>query len=292
MTLLSRREALLLSAAVMAASGAASAQTAAGPPLVWNLTDLYPSDAAWSVELDAVEKALPSVAARKGTLGKSAASLKAALQAISDLNRRTNRLGVYAGLKADEDLQIAANQERRQLSIALYGKLAEATAWVNPELLKVGAKTIKGFLAADPGLAKFRFGILDTLRQAPHTLDPAGEALLASTAQVQSGPQDVRSQLFLSDIPWPEVEFSIGKVRVDSQGYSKVRELPDRAERKKAMDVFFGTISTYESSLGAALSSQVQVDIFGARARKYESAVAAAMAPNALPVSVYRTLVA
>ena len=292
MTGLSRREALLLSAAALTVGGVANAQPASGPPTVWDLTDLYPSDAAWDAERVAVEKALPSLAAFKGKLGESAAELKAASIAISDLNKRVSRLGVYAGLKADENLQIAANQERRQLSIALYGKLGEATSWVNPEILAVGAARIKAFLAADPGLARFRFGLLDTLRLAPHTLDPAGEALLAATAQVQSGPQDIRSQLFLSDIPWPEVQFSTGKVRLDSQGYSTARALPDRADRKKAFDTFFGTISTYESSLGSALSAQVQVDIFGAKARKYDSAVAAALAPNAIPVGVYKTLVA
>lgn len=292
MTGFSRREALLLSAAAVAVGGSAQAQAAGGPPTVWDLADLYPSDAAWAAERAAVEKALPSLAAYKGKLGASAVSLKAASQAISDLNKRVSRLGVYAGLKADENLGVAANQERRQLSIALFGKLAEATAWVNPEILKAGAKRIEGFLAADPGLAKFRFGLLDILRQAPHTLDPAGEALLASSAQVQSSPQDIRSQLFLSDVPWPEIQLSSGKIRLDSQGYSKARTSPDRAERKRVFDTFFGTISTYESSLGAALSSQVQVDIFGAKARKYPSAVAAALAPNAIPVGVYKTLVA
>ena len=282
----------MLSAAALAASGAAQAQGAGGPPTVWDLTDLYPSDGAWTAERNAVEKALPSLAAFKGKLGTSAASLKAASQAISDLNKRTQRLAVYAGLKADENLGVAANQERRQLANALFGKFAEAVAWVNPEILTVGAAKLKRFLAADPGLAKFRYGLLDIVRLAPHTLNPAGEALLASSAQVQSGPNDIRSQLFLSDIPWPEVQFAAGKIRLDSQGYSKARTSQDRAERKKAFDNFFGTISTYESSLGAALSAQVQVDIFGARARKYPSAVAAALAPNALPVAVYKTLVA
>lgn len=288
----SRREALLVSAAALAAGGSARAQSAVTPPTVWDLTDLYPSDTAWSAERDAVEKALPGLQAFKGKLGESAATLKAASTAISDLNKRAARLNVYAGLKADENLQVAANQERRQLSTALNGKLAEATAWVSPEILTIGSARINSLLAADPGLARFRFGLLDTLRQAPHTLDPAGEALLAANAQVQSGPNDIRSQLFLSDIPWPEITLASGKVRLDSQGYSTARSSPDRAERKRAFDTFFGTVSTYESSLGAALSSQVQVDIFGARARKYESAVAAALAPNAIPVSVYKTLVA
>jgi oligoendopeptidase F len=295
---LSRRDALMLSAAAISAgawatTGAARAQAqAAAPATVWDLSDLYPSDAAWTAEHDAVEKALPGLAAYKGKLGESAATLKAASIAMSDLNKRVTRLGVYAGLKADENLQVAANQERRQLAVALGGKLGEATAWVNPELLTVGRAKIEGFLAADPGLARFRFGLLDVLRLAPHTLDPAGEDLLALTSQVQSGPQDIRSQLFLSDIPWPDLQLSTGKLRIDSQGYSQARTSPDRAERKKVFDTFFGAMSTYESSLGSALSAQVQVDIFGAKARKYESSAASALAGNNIPVGVYRTLVA
>ena len=295
MTDLSRRDALALSAALATLAAlptAADAQAQADPPSVWDLTELYPSDAAWSAERDAVEKAMGGIAAYKGRLGESAATLKAASLAISDLQKRTNRLAVYAGLKADEDLQVAVNQERRSMSIALFGKLAEAAAWVNPELLSVGRAKIEGFIAADPGLARFRFGLMDVFRLAPHTLDPAGENLLALSAQVQSGPTDIRSQLFLSDIPWPEVQLAGGKVRIDSQGYTAKRGGPDRAERKLVMDTFFKAASAYESSLGSALAAQVQVDLFGAKARKSDSAVAAALAGNDIPVAVYRTLVA
>jgi len=294
MTEVSRRDALLLaSAATLAVALPAQGQPAAGPPTLWDLTDLYPTDDAWNAERAAIEAALPGLAAYRGRLGDSAAGLKTALTAISDLDRRVNRLSTYAGLKADADLGVSANQERRQLATALEGKLQEAVAFVNPEILSLGAARIDGFLASEPALARFRFGLKDTLRQAPHTLDPAGEALLASGAQVLGGPRAIRSQLFLSDIPWPEATFAVGgKLRVDAQGYTAVRGSPERADRKLAMDTFFGAIKTYESSLGASLATQVQADIFQARARKYDSAVAAALAPRALPVGVYRTLVA
>ncbi len=292
MTDLSRREALLLSAAALSLAGAPAALAADGLATTWDLTQLYPDDAAWTAERLAVEQALPTIGAFKGRLGESAATLRTALQTISDLDRRVSRLGVYAGLKGDEDLSVSANQERRQLSIALYGKLGEATAFVAPEVLGVGAARIDGFLAAEPGLSRFAFGLRDILRQAPHTLDNAGEALLASTTRVMSSPREIRSQLFLSDLPWTETTFSTGKVRVDPQAYAVVRALPDRAERKKAMDTFFGAIAPFESSLGAALSAEVQGNIFRARARRFESAVASSLADTNIPVGVYTTLVA
>jgi oligoendopeptidase F len=286
------RRAVLITAAAAAAPRALAQAPAAAPPAVWDLTPLYADDAAWQAEFASVQQALPGLAAHKGRLGGSAGELKAALQAISDLNRRVSRLATYAGLKADEDLRVAANQELRQKSVALGAELSEATAWVNPEILTLGTGKVAALLAADPGLAKFRFGLLDTLRLAPHTLDPAGEALLAQAIQPLSAAQEVRSQLVLSDIPWPEIELPTGKVRLDQQGYTAARALPDRAVRKRVMDTYFGAIATYQSSLGAALNGQVQADIFTAKARHYDSAIAAALAPNNIAVEVYRTLVA
>lgn len=291
MTDLSRRAALILAGAAAAAPGLALAADPA-LPTTWDLTRLYPSDAAWEAERQAVEAELPRLLAFKGRLGESAATFRAASEAMSAVVKRQLRLFVYATLKADEDLGVAANQERRQTANALNAKVGEATAWVSPEILTMGAAKVEAFLKSDPALAKFRFGYESTLRQAPHTLDDAGEALLAAASNPLNGPQAIRSQLVLTDIPWPEVEVSGRKQRLDLQGYSQARAAPDRAERKKVFDTFFGTFKRYESSLGAALGAKIDGDVFNARARKYPTALAAAVDGPNIPESVYRTLVA
>lgn len=288
---LSRRQALALSlAATLAPTLVRAAQADAST--VWNLTDLYASDAAWTAEQKAVQADLPKLTAFKGRLGESPAVLREALQTGSDLAKRVGRLSVYASLKADEDLQNAPNQERRALAAALSSQFGEAQAWVDPELLALGPEKIRAALAAEPGLAKFRFYLENLIRLEPHTLDTKGEALLAAAGQPLGGPEQIRSQLVLSDMPWPEIELSSGKLRVDSQGYTIGRNSPVRAERKLVFDTFFGTFKAYESSLGAALAAQVQGDIFKAKARSYASALEASLAPDNIPVAVYRTLVA
>jgi len=297
MTDFSRRDALLAAAATgaFALSSPAFALAASdkAQTIMWDLTDLYPNDAAWSAERDAVLKQLPSIGGYKGKLGQSAASLKAALTAVSDIGRKVSRLYVYAGLKADEDLRIAPNQERRQLATDLYTAYGEAAAWMNPEILTVGRKTIEGFLAADPGLARFRFQLEDTLRMAAHTLSAESEAVLAGSSAALAGPYDIRNQLTASDIPWPEVALSNGKkVRLDNQGYTLNRDATVRADRKLVFDKFFGEYGSFKSSLGASLVSQIKGETFTARARKYSSALGAALDGPRLPEAVYRTLVA
>lgn len=295
----SRRE---LIAAASAAAAAASlsggvpafAQTAGGHvPETWDLRDLYPSDAAWQAERKSIQAAIPTLLRYKGKLGRSAAELRAALQAGSDLNRRTSRLYIYASLSGDLDLKNAPNQERRQQAQDAFTALGEATSWVGPEVLAVGAPKIRSFVRSDKGLAKFRFFLENTLRQAPHTLSPEGEALLASAGTPLSGPNDIRVQLVSSDIPRPTVTLSDGsKIKLDDQGYTIARSSPVRADRKLVYDQFWASYKAFESSLGASLASQVKGEMFQAKARKYSSALQWALSGDNIPEGVYRSLIA
>lgn len=198
---LSRREMLISSALVSAVTAApvrAFAQAAGGEAVAaaaaWDLSEIYPSDAAWETERQAILKVIPSLAAQKGTLGNSAEALRAALQAQSDVNKRAARLYTYASLKADEDLRVAPNQERKQQAQDVFTALGEATAWTNPEIVALGSAKVNALIAADPGLKKFAFGLRDTLRAAPHILTPSEEQLLASAGSPLSGPQDIRGR--------------------------------------------------------------------------------------------------
>ena len=293
----SRREMLASAAATAALAGGVSsvamAQTTARGAATWDLSDIFPSDAAWETERQAFLKALPGVKTFQGKLGESAATLQSALQAQSDLNRRAARLYAYASLKADEDVRVAPNQERQQQAQDAFTALGEATSWTSPEIVALGSARINALIAADAGLNKFAFGLRDILRTASHTLSPAEEKLLASAGSPLAGPQDIRDQLTSSDIPRPTVKLSDGKgVRLDDQGYTLARGVPNRADRKMVFDKFWASYKAFENSLGASLAAKVKGDMFGAKARHYDSALQGALDGNNLPEAVYRSLIA
>ncbi|TPG20905.1 oligoendopeptidase F [Sphingomonas koreensis] len=260
----------------------------------WDLTDIYPSDAAWDAARKQALAAIPGLAKYKGTLGTSADTLAAALVAQSDLGRTIARIYTYISLKSDADVRVAANQEKQAQAIDLYTAFGEATSWVAPEILTVGAAKIDRFVAANDTLKqRFDFYLANILREASHTLSPEGEMLLAGTSAPFSGPQDIRSQLVASDIPWPTITLSDGqKVRLDDQGYTLHRDAPVRADRKAVFDAFFGEYGQFQSSLGASYLSHIKGDVYEAKARKYPTSLAASLSGNNIPESVYRTLVA
>jgi oligoendopeptidase F len=298
---LSRRQMLLTGGAATVAATAPSrvfAQAAGAVPAAsgaaWDLRDIFPSDAAWEAERQSLLAAITKLKAQKGTLGRSPAAMRAALEAQSDANKRASRLYAYASLKADEDRRIAVNQERKQQGQDVFTALGEATAWTNPEIVAMGSKKVNAFINADPTLRKrFAFGLRDALRLAKHTLSPSEEAMLASAGSALSGPQDIREQLASSDIPRPKVKLSDGReIRLDDQGYQQGRTAPNRADRKLVFDRYWASYKAFENSLGAGLAAQAKGALFAAKARHYDSALQAALDGSNLPEAVYRSLIA
>lgn len=258
----------------------------------WDLSDLYSDVATWDQARSKILGSIDAINARKGTLGKSADSLYQALQLISDTNREATRIYIYASLNADEDLRISETQERRQLVQTMAAKLGEATAWVNPEILRIGDQKIRKFIKADKRLAPFAFGLEDTLRNADHTLGDEAEHTLSYFSESLDAPSNIYSLVANSDIPWPMVKMSDGKeYRIDAQGYGRWRGSDNRDDRKKAFDAYWNTWKSYRNSVGMILSSYFQGQVAMAKARKFDSVLQRELFDDNLPEDVYRTLV-
>jgi oligoendopeptidase F len=264
------------------------------PAYMWDLSDLYPSADAWEAERTRLKTAVEGFDTYKGTLGHSAKDMLAALAAFSDAQRAGARLAAYAGLKADEDVRIAQNQERQQLSAALQTLYNEKTSWVTPELLAVGADKVHAFEKAEPELARrFGFYLDNVLRQAPHTLSNESEAVLASAGDVLAQPNAIYSVLANAEAPFPTVKLSDGTTVTIGQGtYAKFRQSANRADRKAVFDAFWGMWKKYEGTLGATLTAQVMGEVFNAKVRHYPNSLAAAVFADNMPEAVYRQLVA
>ncbi len=81
----------------------------------WNLTDIYPSDAAWKEAKQrlaetnpAAERnvSIPLLEKYKGTLGSSAQQLLGCLDLVTELNKEFSRLYSYASMSLDQDTKV------------------------------------------------------------------------------------------------------------------------------------------------------------------------------------------
>jgi oligoendopeptidase F len=283
---------LFIALAVVAAP--ASAETPVVTAETWQLADLYTDTGPWDAARGEVEAELETLATFAGRLGqKNGAVLLEFLDLRYALRRKLGRVYSYASNGASENTRDSEAQSRRLVASALFTKLGETTAFVEPELLRLGADAVRKMLRKQEGLATYRFPIEEVLRSAPHTLDEQGEALLASAGELRQGPFSAYRVLANADMPWPTATLADGtEVELTQSAYRAHRSSPLRADREFVFNTYFDGWKRFEATSGALLDAQVRADRFDATARGYPSSLAASLAPNALPEAVYRTLVA
>ena len=258
----------------------------------WNLADLYPSVQAWRDDAARVHADLKSFAACRGHLAESAARLKSCLERYSALAKRLAKLDVYASQLLAEDTGVAESTELNEDARRLRNEVDRTSAFVRPELLRAGRERLEKLLALDPGLAPYRHHVDNIVRMAPHTLDARGESLVATFDLSRRAASSTYTILSNADMPWPTVRLSDGKeVRLDQAAYTDLREAPNRDDRKRVFDAFWGKWKEFERTYGVTFHESLKKDTVYTRVRNYPSTLARALDRERLPRAVYETLI-
>jgi oligoendopeptidase F len=260
--------------------------------LKWNTADLYASEDAWYQAKDAVAARVPKLADFQGRLGASADAFHTALSTMIAVDQDLTKLQVYASMRGDEDTRLAKPMEMNQVVDQLAVQFSSTTAYVEPEILALGAEKVNGFIAADPRLAPYKPYLDEILRYAPHTLS-ASEEKVASQAGIMADNAGRAYRTFKdADLPYPEITLSTGEtVRLDAQAYTKYRASTNRADRDKVFQAFFSSFKNFERTLGTTLDGEVKTHLFNKDVHKYGSCLEASLFNSNVPVSVYQQLI-
>ncbi|MEA2338996.1 MAG: oligoendopeptidase [Thermoanaerobaculia bacterium] len=281
-------------ASLAASAGFAQSKERADIPEAskWRLTDIYASDDAWRAAKDKLVARIAEAKKLKGTLGQSPAQLATGLMLISDLNKEFSRIYVYAAMISDQDTRDTKYRAMKQEMDQLASSFGADTSFVEPEILKIDRATIDSFIAKEPKLAPYTFYLHDLLRRQTHTLSEPEEKIIADAGLMSSAPSDVYGVFTNADFPFPTVTLADGTTRkLDQATFSVSRSLPNRDDRKKVFEAYFGALGDYRGTIGTALNAEVQKDLFYMRARKYSSTLEQALDTDTIPTSVYTKLI-
>jgi oligoendopeptidase F len=258
----------------------------------WDLSSLFKSDAEWETALTQWEAMFDGYAAFRGRLGESAQTLAEMLQFDANVDRLSDRLGCYAGLRAAEDQANSQYQNMRGRFSAAATRAAEASSFIRPELMAIPVARMDAFLAS-PKLLDWRLELDRTLRYRPHTLSDGEEKLLAMQGQMAQAAPDIFRQLHDSDMKWPAIENEKGeKIELGHSSFSAFLHSPERAVRKNAFHTYYQQYEAHRNTLAAALNGSNQRDHYYAKARHYSTARESALFQDNMPVSVYDNLIA
>ena len=129
-------------------------------------------------------------------------------------------------------------------------------------------------------------------RKKDHTLSAECEALLAAAGQLSQAPDEIFSMLNDADMTYPDAVDSEGKKHPVTHGtFIPLMMSPDRTLRESTFRSLYGVYGQYLNTSAAVLTSQMQQLQFFANARRYPSALHAALDHTEVPVEIYHNLI-
>lgn len=258
----------------------------------WNLSDFFVSDSVWENSLEKLKARVPEIERFQLKLGESAENLAQCLALNDTLGMQAHRHYVYAALKLDEDNRVGKYQEMRDKAYMIYSQLGQATAFMEPEILKIPDEKLRSFLAANSSLALYRFYLEDIIRRKAHIRSEEVEEALALASPVTAGPNRVFTMANDADIKFPNVKDENGQeIELTRGRFGQILESPDRNLRRAASDAYNDTYKKYMNTMSATLAASVNGDIFYTKTRGYNTCLERALDNDSIPESVFRNLI-
>lgn len=257
----------------------------------WDLASLFADDAAWEQAFRKWERRLAGYPRFRGQLNTDPATLAACLKFDAEIERWAERLGGYAYLKAAEDQA----DSRYQAMLARFQNVAtragEAASFIRPEILAISAARLHQWCEAKE-LKPYRLLLQRLLRYKRHTLGKKEEELLAMQGEMAQTASRAFRQLHDADLRFGSITNERGeRVELSNATFLQTLHSPQRSVRRAAFTQYYQQFQAHENTLAATLSGSIHADVYYARARGYESSLAAALFPDNVPQAVYDNLI-
>ena len=260
--------------------------------LKWDLSRVFKNDQEWEQEYKQVAQEIKNLSKFKGTLAKSGKELYEGITEILAVNRRLEKVYVYATMSSDVDTSNTHYLGFVAKAQSLANQMSAAIAFVDPEILSIPAKKLTKFMQDEPRLENYRHRLEQITQKRPHTLPANEEKIIADAGDAMGTSANTFNVLTNSDMEYGYVQDEDGEmVQLSDVLYSLLIQSQDRKVRKNAFDVMYASYGQFENSLASTLSGEVKAHNFNARVHKYNSAREAALSENSVPTAVYDTLI-
>lgn len=257
----------------------------------WAIEDLYAEDAAWERDYHKVLKMAEKIKAYQGKLSQGADTLYKFMQKYEEMEKLSEKVYVYANQRLHENTGNAIYQGLVAKAQNMMVSIGEAVSFFEPELLAI-PEDIYQEMIQNKRLRPYEHYFAETRRQRTHILTREMEELLALSAEVTEGPQEIFSMFNNADIKFPEVRGAKGELLpLTHATYIALLENSNRSIREQAFKNLYGIYEKNKNMLAAVYQASVKADVFQAKARKYNSAREMALDASNIPLSVYDNLI-
>ncbi|MFW6022632.1 MAG: oligoendopeptidase F [Halanaerobiaceae bacterium] len=258
----------------------------------WNLEDIYQDDNKWNKDFDKVKNMIKKLDEYKGNLVSDSKRLYQGLELIMEIEEIVSRLYAYAHMRQDENTANQIYQGLYNRAQSLNNEVNSATSFMVPEIITLSQEEVENFLEKDNNLKLYRQLLENIMRKKEHYLSTEAEKLLAMAGDVTQGPNNIFGMLNNADLTFPTIKNEEGEeVRVTHGRYIDFMQSGERSVRKDAFMSLYSKYDEFINTFASTLNTSVKSHIFYAKARKYDSALEAALDNDNVSVDVYDNLI-
>ncbi|MBO4251086.1 MAG: oligoendopeptidase F [Clostridia bacterium] len=253
----------------------------------WATEDIYKDLNAWEEDFKKIAK--PDFSVFRGKLG-SVKGFSECAEKQEEYEKVLEKLSVYAYMKHDENTKDSVYDALLNRVNSVAVKFSAETSFVIPELISLDKSVLESYIK-DPALSDYDYFLKCVLKNKEHFLSEGEERLLSMSAEALSSFKDVFTKIDNADLPITHFTHNGVKYPLTHGTYGVYMQNPDRALRKKAFKTYYKAYISLINSISATYYGSVKSDVFYAKAKKYPSALAAAMAGEDVDVKVYKNLI-
>ncbi|MEM8531658.1 MAG: oligoendopeptidase F [Chloroflexota bacterium] len=258
----------------------------------WDITNIYQSATDWEMAVQQLVEEISQLTAFRGRLGSSSDTLADWLETSTTMQNKAGRVFVYAHMARDVDTADQAAAAKFDRASEVYTQVMAATSFAEPEMLDIGFDTLKTWATENKRLTTYThyFAMLEKTQS--HIRSGEVEELLSFVQSPFTSARALHGTLADADLQFqPAVNSASERIDLAQGNIHSLLTNTDREIRRTAWENYADAHLSLKNIMASCIATGVKQNVFMARARKYDSALEAALSQNYIPTNVFHSLI-
>lgn len=256
----------------------------------WDFEKIYPNEETYRSDILKLEEQISHIASLQGSL-KDAESLLALLRYSDEAEINLSKLFAYTSMKYDQNQKDGAGQTRYSQMMDIYSRYIQASSWISSEILSLGNEQLLRF-AEQEDFKDYSYLLRRMVHNQEHIRSAAEEKIIANYSPVSNCFSNLYDMAAVADAVDGQVKLSTGEVATINHANfrSYLESLKKQDDRRLVFESMFKPYSDRRNTFAGIYNGLVQSNIAEMKNRGYSSILTSFLDGNAIPESVYLSL--
>jgi oligoendopeptidase F len=258
----------------------------------WDLTKIYLTDEYWYKDYDILKDEINEITKFKGIITSSATNLLNYLNTFYKLDRKIEKLYMYAHLNYDADTTNSKSQEMQGKIEKLISDFSNLDSFANPEMMSCSYSVIEGYIKECKELEEYRHLLEDLYRYKSHILTAKEEEILSMLSLPLNNSSDTFEFLTDSDMKFGNIlDEENNLVELTESNYNNFMHSSDRRVRHDAFKRLLGTYGNFKNTIASTFSGNIKSLTSLAKVKNFSSSLNSSLFKDNIDISVYDNLI-